>query len=1485
MSMINAINKTRRWCAVLALVGVMTACSAKRYDQVTSNRQTLATSNGLVQNGLSTNGLWLNGLWLNGLWLNGLWLNGLWLNGLWLNGLWLNGLSGNSQWGTGLWANSTWASGLTGDAAVPGNALRSSPYTRQLLQYIYQCAMPPTTYDTSLDPNNGALKCSSTVPCDFGYTCNSQNTCVVPLTGSVGIGINADGTSWGASGTCDESCQRWVSACVLARTNAYGVHVEISMRAPADAPQAIKDALKVDDTGGERETFSLREGAYYGNIFATTPTTPPPAGGNGQATGAIAATPVYYACAGPGSNIPEITKRFCSSQGDQTVINVPGVCLGTSEQGPVCEGEDTDQTSLTRGAIQDCHTGSNLAGTTYKEVLTVYLKQPIAVCGNEVCEKNEDDSTLPLCTSSGVSGPCYCPSDCHPGTWANNFAPNIANNFVAQTGYAYTDQYFRGEQLGMSAVGGPDNSIAVIGMAQGAVDLGGGSLPTDPGFGILAKFDHNGQYVWGIRFGNTSLSATDGQLQELNAVAVAPNGNITVVGKAQETVADVTYNDIWIRTYSPDRQLVRSTTLREGPASSTSFLQLSRSVGLDSLDDNVVIAGRYQGNVLVPMFPMFSNSDVPLSFVAKISPGTPNNPVVWANIPPATFSPDTSNLEEDVGHHTLSLDAGDDVVTLDQNILTKLDHATGLVVRNPGGGACSMGNIYFAYGVPGVVPWRMAAAVDPSDPDRSIYVTGYALNQPSQTIQGEVISAPPILEKFDKYCERQWTTTPTITCAFGCSLPNGPTPNLHGTMIGFGPTGEVIVGAVGSPFPGGSIDFGAGLFPTYTSENIYLTSYSTAGAFNWAKQFPVILGNSLLSMSISGEGRLVAGGTYSGSMQFDDRLLVTEKPEDPAVVDSFLGSYGTPAADVTPPQIGGGNNDPSGTAFSTVPKPIYVQATGPAGATVFFMPPTAIDNGNAGVSVSCLPRPNTTFPIGTTIVNCTASDPRGNGKDPNNQQSNASFTVTVVDTMGPVFLPVLDVKAAATGANGANVSYPAPSAVDQVDGSEGVKCTPSSGSLFSVGTTKVTCSASDSRGNQSSTTFSVTVTPPAVPVSVACLGTAAAPVLVSTAPGMCGAPVGVGLAGSCSGGTAGLAVCTLDGVATETLGPGVHPVVLVATGLDGSTASCTSYVRVTDGQKPIVTCAKQTVACTGNGGATVTPVATCTDNCSCTASCAPARFPVGVSSGSCTATDPAGNSAGCQPAITVVDAVAPVVTPRSGPTQLQCNVDKWTDPGATALDQCVGDVSSSVRVSGAVDPTHVGTYVETYSASDPSGNLGSATRSVKVVDSVAPATTATAGPNGTPNRLVTIAVTSYTVTPTGGGTPITGSATCWSTVGVAMSLKATDACSLKQLTYSLSGAQSGGATVSGGSASFAVTHAGTTTVSYHATDSAGNAEVSKTLLVHVASLLGFGISCAPSPSLKGLPAHGTVSVKGTVTIADSRTLKQTSQPFSFAFLY
>jgi len=72
----------------------------------------------------------------------------------------------------------------------------------------------------------------------------------------------------------------------------------------------------------------------------------------------------------------------------------------------------------------------------------------------------------------------------------------------------------------------------------------------------------------------------------------------------------------------------------------------------------------------------------------------------------------------------------------------------------------------------------------------------------------------------------------------------------------------------------------------------------------------------------------------------------------------------------------------------------------------------------------------------------------------------------------------------ATSGSGATVSYSA-SAGDLVDGSITPTCTPASGGTFALGTTTVTCEATDDAGNTGSKTFTITVqdtTAPAITV-------------------------------------------------------------------------------------------------------------------------------------------------------------------------------------------------------------------------------------------------------------------------------------------------------------------------------------------------------------------------------------------------------------------
>jgi hypothetical protein len=78
------------------------------------------------------------------------------------------------------------------------------------------------------------------------------------------------------------------------------------------------------------------------------------------------------------------------------------------------------------------------------------------------------------------------------------------------------------------------------------------------------------------------------------------------------------------------------------------------------------------------------------------------------------------------------------------------------------------------------------------------------------------------------------------------------------------------------------------------------------------------------------------------------------------------------------------------------------------------------------------------------------------------------------DVTPPVLTVPSDITAEATSTSGAIVTYIA-TAVDDTDGAVTPSCFPNSGSTFTLGTTTVTCTASDAAGNMASASFNVTV--------------------------------------------------------------------------------------------------------------------------------------------------------------------------------------------------------------------------------------------------------------------------------------------------------------------------------------------------------------------------------------------------------------------------
>lgn len=135
--------------------------------------------------------------------------------------------------------------------------------------------------------------------------------------------------------------------------------------------------------------------------------------------------------------------------------------------------------------------------------------------------------------------------------------------------------------------------------------------------------------------------------------------------------------------------------------------------------------------------------------------------------------------------------------------------------------------------------------------------------------------------------------------------------------------------------------------------------------------------------------------------------------------------------------------------------------TGQAGAVVSFGAPTP--TGTCGALTS-IPASGSFFQIGSSSVTFTEAGGQS-----------CSFAVTVTDDEDPtISCPAnITVDESSIGSNSANVNFNV-TATDN-DGQATVSCNHASGSSFDIGTTAVTCIATDQSGNTSECSFDVTV--------------------------------------------------------------------------------------------------------------------------------------------------------------------------------------------------------------------------------------------------------------------------------------------------------------------------------------------------------------------------------------------------------------------------
>lgn len=409
---------------------------------------------------------------------------------------------------------------------------------------------------------------------------------------------------------------------------------------------------------------------------------------------------------------------------------------------------------------------------------------------------------------------------------------------------------------------------------------------------------------------------------------------------------------------------------------------------------------------------------------------------------------------------------------------------------------------------------------------------------------------------------------------------------------------------------------------------------------------------------------------------------------------------------------------------------------GQRGSIVTF---NAETSGNCG-TVTSSPQSGSFFPVGTTPVTISA------GSD------SCTFNVTVTDAAPPtISCPDAVTKdagsACSTDLTEAELGTPTASGGSGQLTIVGVRNDGAAlDSPYPVGPTTITWTVTDESSQSASCTQLITIT--GAPDTVA--PTITAPPDVNDVTGATGAACGK-IVGESELGTPETddncnspVTVTRTGVPAGNFFPvGTTTITYVAKDRAGNTsAPVTQKVTITENTPPSIkappdesyTCLEQVPApdpskaqhadiLDSNGN--LLPPGPPTDNCSTpvvtvsdSATGAGTAADPRIISRTYTATDSSGNSASAVQTITVIDSTLPTITLNGDSSvTVECHTS-FTDPGASASDNCAG---ATVEVSGSVNINVPGTYTVNYTAKDAVGNTSApVTRTVVVVDTTPP---------------------------------------------------------------------------------------------------------------------------------------------------------------------
>ncbi|MGK2849882.1 MAG: HYR domain-containing protein [Candidatus Limnocylindrales bacterium] len=153
----------------------------------------------------------------------------------------------------------------------------------------------------------------------------------------------------------------------------------------------------------------------------------------------------------------------------------------------------------------------------------------------------------------------------------------------------------------------------------------------------------------------------------------------------------------------------------------------------------------------------------------------------------------------------------------------------------------------------------------------------------------------------------------------------------------------------------------------------------------------------------------------------------------------------------------------------TVPADLTAEGNATGGWTAAYPGVSATDAEDDPDPVpACSPAAEEVLPLGTTTVSCSVTDSGG-------RSDAGSFAVTVVDTTAPSIAVGDDQTVTTDDPAGTVLAFDPPVVADVVDPAPVVTCDPPAGAAIPVGTTTVTCTATDASGNAAAASFAVSV--------------------------------------------------------------------------------------------------------------------------------------------------------------------------------------------------------------------------------------------------------------------------------------------------------------------------------------------------------------------------------------------------------------------------